>query len=161
MKGGEIVLQQVCEAIHNYFIQSPNPGKYTIEGGTISPLPSLLEGQRIWIVGSALNDGVYTYHANGITNDDETDSADLADETFNGSVCALAVPRDVIALSKEISDWLGKYGEEMDKPYQSETVIGVYSYEKQTASKVGGGSSIITWQDQFASRLKRWRRISL
>lgn len=160
MKGGEIVLQQVCEAIHNYFIQSPNPGKYTIEGGMISPLPSLLEGQRIWIVGSALNDGVYTYHANGITNDDETDSADLADETFNGSVCSLAVPRDLIALSKEISDWNDQYGKELNSPYVSENVIGVYSYTKQTGSKVTG-SGIIDWQMQFASRLKRWRRISL
>lgn len=155
------MLEQVLGAIHNFFIQSPNPGTYTVENGTISPLPSLAEGQRFWIVGSALNDGVYTYHQAGITDDDETESADLKDETFSGSVCALAIPRDVIALSKEIADWIQKYGEEMDKPYQSETVIGVYSYEKQTASKVGGGSSIITWQDQFASRLKRWRKVSL
>ena len=67
----------------------------------------------------------------------------------------------MIALAKEITDWLGKYGEELDKPYESETVIGVYGYKKQTASKVGGGSSIIGWQDQFAKRRNRWRRISL
>ena len=160
MKGGEIVLQQVLESIHNYFIQSPNPGKYTIEGGMISPLPSLLEGQRIWIVGSALNDGVYTYHQAGITNDDETEAADLKNETFNGSVCALAVPRELIALSKEISDWNDQYGEKLNSPYRSENVIGVYSYEM----KGGGGSygaGVITWQTQFADRLKRWRRISL
>lgn len=155
------MLEQICGEIHNYFIQEPNPGEYTISDGAISPLPALLDGQRFWIVGSALNDGVYTYHAAGITNDDETESADLKDETFSGTICAMAVPREVINLAKEITDWVGKYAEELNKPYQSETVIGVYSYEKQTASKVGGGSSIIGWQDQFAKRLNRWRRLSL
>ena len=155
------MLQQLCETIHNFFVYSPNPGTYTISGGVISPLPDLLEGQRIWIVGSALNDGVYTYHAAGITNDDETEAADLKDETFSGSVCALAVPRAVIDLAKEIKDWQDKYGDTLNSPYQSEDVIGVYSYEKMTASKVGGGSSIIGWQDQFANRLKRWRKVSL
>lgn len=155
------MLQQVCEQIHNFFIQKPNPGTYTISGGVLSPLPPLWEGQRFWIVGSALNDGVYTYHASGMTNDDDTESADLSDETFSGSVCALAVPRDVLSLSEEIADWLGKYGDVLNSPYQSEDVIGVYSYEKMTASKVGGGSSIIGWQDQFANRLKPWRKVSL
>lgn len=155
------MLQQICEEIHNYFIKEPNPGEYTIAGGTISPNPGFLEGQRIWIVGSALNDGVYTYHAAGITNDDETEGADLKDETFSGSICSMAVPREVVQLAKEITDWIGKYAEELDKPYASESVIGVYQYVKQTGSKVGGGSGIIGWQDQFANRLKRWRRISL
>ena len=155
------MLEQVCGHIHNFFIRDPNPGTYTISDGTISPLPSILEGQRIWIVGSALNDGVYTYHAEGIKNDDDTEAAELSPETFSGSVCALGIPREVIELAKDISDWVAKYGDEMEKPFQSETVIGVYSYEKQTASKVGGGSSIITWQDQFESRLNRWRKVSL
>ena len=154
------MLQQICENIHNYFIQSPNPGTYTISSGTISPLPGLLEGQRIWIVGSALNDGVYTYHHAGITNDDETESANLADETFEGSVCALAIPRELIALSKEISDWNSQYAEELSKPYRSESVIGVYSYEM----KGGGGSygaGVINWESQFKDRLKRWRKVSV
>ena len=155
------MLQQVCEQIHNFFIQKPNPGTYTISGGVLSPLPALWEGQRFWIVGSALNDGVYTYHAAGITDDDEESSASLMDETFSGSVCGLAVPRAVIDLAKEIKDWNEKYADALNSPYQSEDVIGVYSYEKMTASKVNGGNSIIGWQDQFANRLKPWRKVSL
>lgn len=154
------MLQQICEEIHNYFVKEPNPGTYTISGGMISPALPLLEGQRIWIVGSALNDGVYTYHAAGITDDDENASADLKDETFDGCVCAMAVPRDLIYLAKEVSDWLDKYGDDINSPYKSENVIGVYSYEK----KGGGGtydSGAFTWQTQFASRLKRWRKVSL
>ena len=154
------MLGQVCAQIHNYFIRKPNPGTYTISGGTISPLPPLVEGQRIWIVGSALNDGMYTYHAAGFTNDDETESADLKDETFSGTICALGIPKELIELSKEISDWMDKYGDALDNPFKKENVIGVYSYEK----KGGGGnydSGVHTWTMQFASQLKPWRRISL
>ena len=154
------MLEQICGEIHNYFIQEPNHGEYTISDGAISPLPALLDGQRFWIVGSALNDGVYTYHENGITNDDETESADLKNETFSGTICAMAVPREVVKLAKEISDWNDKYSAELNKPYRSESVIGVYSYEM----KGGGGSygsGVINWKTQFADRLKRWRRISL
>lgn len=154
------MLEQICGEIHNYFIKEPNPGEYTISDGAISPLPALLDGQRFWIVGSALNDGVYTYHENGITNDDETESADLKDETFSGTICAMAVPREIVKLAKEITDWNDKYSAELNKPYRSESVIGVYSYEM----KGGGGSygsGVINWKTQFADRLKRWRRISL
>ena len=153
------MLQQICESVHNYFIKSPNPGKYTIEGGAISPLPSLVEGQRIWIVGSALNDGVYTYHAAGITNDDETESADLKPETFEGSVCAMAVPRDVLELAKEVSDWVAKNSEALNSPYTSES-FGGYSYTKATASGADAGGAL-TWQNQFKSRLNPYRKISL
>ena len=154
------MLQRICESIHNYFIQETYVGTFTIASGAVSPL-SLLEGQRFWLTGSALNDGVYTYHAAGITDDDEKSSASLMDETFSGSVCALAVPRAVIDLAKEIKDWNEKYAAALNSPYQSEDVIGVYSYEKMTASKVNGGNSIIGWQDQFANRLKPWRKVSL
>lgn len=152
------MLQQVLEHIHNMFIKSPNPGTYTIEGGMLS-LPFLLEGQRFWIVGSVLNDGVYTYHADGIKNDDDTEAAGLQDETFAGSVCALAVPPAVIALTVEISEWVEKFGDSVNSPYNSENVIGVYSYTKASGGTGGGGA--VGWQDAFASRLNRWRRLSL
>ena len=83
------MLQQVCEFIHNYFIKDSQSGIYEIADGVIS-LPFVLEGQRILIEGSALNDGMYTYHANGLTNDDDTEAAGLADESWTGTVCALA-----------------------------------------------------------------------
>lgn len=153
------MLEQVCGHIHNYFIRDPNPGTYTISDGTISPLPSILEGQRIWIVGSALNDGVYTYHAEGITNDDDTEAADLKPETFSGSVCSLAVPRDLIALAGEISDWVTANAEALNSPYTSES-FGGYSYTKATASGADAGGSL-TWQSHFKSRLNPYRKISL
>lgn len=154
------MLQKVMEYVHNMFINSPNPGTYTIENGAISPSVALKEGQRIWIVGSDLNDGVYTYHESGIKNDDDTEAAGLRDEVFSGSICALSVPPTVIALTEEISQWVEKYGETIRSPYSSENVIGVYSYEKMTASKVGGGNPFISWQDVFKTELDRWRKVS-
>lgn len=152
------MLQQVLEYVHNWFIKTPYVGKYSISGGVISPLDFLIEGQRFWITGSTLNDGVYTYHANGCTNDDDTSVAGFADEDFTGVICALAVPPAVIALSADISGWVSKYGDVINSPYQSES-FGGYSYEKQTMSKVGGGSPTMSWQQMFATRLNTWRKL--
>ena len=149
------MLQQVLENIHNMFITAPNPGTYTIANGTLS-LPFLKENQRFWIVGSDLNDGVYTYHAAGLTNDDDTEAVGLQDETWAGTICALAVPPAVIALSNDIKAWVDANGETVDSPYTSESVIGVYSYTKKTGTGAGG---TVTWQDTFKSRLDRWRRV--
>lgn len=153
------MLQQVMEHIHNMFVKSPNPGTYKIADGKIS-LPFVKEGQRFWIVGSDLNDGVYTYHASGITNDDDTIEVGLQDETFAGTICVLAVPPAVIALSGEIEKWVEEYGDKVNSPYQSENVIGVYSYTKASKNS-GDGSDVLGWSDVFRTRLDRWRRISL
>ena len=148
------MLQQVLESIHNMFISSPNPGTYTIEDGTIS-LPFIKEGQRFWIVGSDLNDGVYTYHESGIRNDDDAEAVGLLDETWTGTICALAVPPAVIALSAEIKAWVDANGAVVDSPYTSENVIGVYSYTKGTG---GNGSASGGWQGAYKARLNRWRK---
>lgn len=150
------MLQQVCEFIHNYFIQQPHIGTWTIENGALS-LPFLLEGQRFWLVGSVLNDAVYTYHAAEIANDDDNAAAALTDETFAGTICAMAVPRDVLALVVDIKAWQDKYGEAVANPYSSETVNGVYTYTKAVKSE-GAGGGAYGWQDVFKARLNRWRK---
>ena len=152
------MLQQICEHIHNYFIKDRFNGKFEIAGGMIS-LP-LLDGQRFLVVGSVLNDGIYTYHDDGIKDDDDTAVVGLQDETFAGTICALAVPPAVIALSGEIKAWVEQYNEKLSSPFASESVIGVYSYEKMTASKVAGGNPNIGWQEIFSKQLDRWRKVS-
>lgn len=150
------MLQQVCEHLHNFFIRSAHPGNYTIADGTLS-LPFLKDGQRFWITGSDLNDGVYTYYADGITNDDDTEVAGLRAESFNGTICAMAVPPAAIALSGEIKNWVEKFGSVIDSPYQSESFNG-YSYSKASAGDNTGGPG---WQTHFKSRLDPWRKVSL
>lgn len=157
------MLQQVCEYIHNYFIPKENGmpkrwhGDYAIASGVITPAVPLKEGQRFAIFGSDLNDGVYTYHEAGLTNDDDTEAAGLQAEVFTGSVGAMAVPPAVIALVGEINDWVEKYGEIVQSPYSSESVQGVYNYSKTTKSEEAGGGGY-SWQDVFKSRLNQWRK---
>lgn len=151
------MLQQVMENIHNYFIKDRINGDFVIVGHTIS-LPFLIEGQRFLIEGSVMNDGVYTYHAAGIKNDDDSAVVGLQDETWTGTICALAVPPAVIALSGEIKSWVDTYGDQVNSPYTAESVIGVYSYQKETGGTGAGGT--VTWQDTFKNRLNRWRKVA-
>ena len=153
------MLQQVLEHIHNYFIKDSRESVYEIANGMVS-LPFILDGQKILITGSCLNDGVYTYHETGINNDDDTEAAGLMDESWTGTVCALAVPPAVIALSSEITQWVEKFGEVANSPYQSES-FGGYSYTKASGSNENGSTPGGSWEQMFASRLNRWRRIAV
>lgn len=150
------MLNQICENLCNYFIQNRYEGRFEIVDGMIS-LP-LLDGQRFLIQGSALNDGMYTFHDTGIKDDDDTVEVGLQDETWAGTICALAVPPAVIALSAEVKAWVDTNGESLNSPYSSESVLGVYSYSKATGGHGAGGS--VGWMDVFADKLKRWRKVS-
>lgn len=150
------MLQQVCEHIHNYFIKDRFEGKFEVADGMIS-LP-LLDGQRFLIQGSALNDGVYTYHDTGIKNDDDSEAVGLRAETFTGTICALAVPPAVIALAGEIKSWVDTNGEVVNTPYTSESVLGVYSYTKASGGTGAGGN--VSWMDVYKEPLNRWRKVA-
>ena len=150
------MLQQMCEHIHNYFVKDRFEGQFEIADGVIS-LP-LLDGQRFLIQGSAMNDGMYTYHADRIQNDDDTEEVGLHDETWTGTICALAVPPAVIALSCEMKAWVDANGAQVDSPYTSENVIGVYSYTKAQGGSGAGGT--VTVFDIFKDKLNRWRKVA-
>ena len=137
------MLDAICAHIHNYFETGRRPGTYTVAEGRLE-LPFVKAGQYFRVTGSDLNDGVYRYPAE-----------DLRDETFTGEIWPMAVPRAVLALSGEIDAWTEKYGEASQSPYQSENVIGVYSYTRATGSVAGAG-----WQGAFRERLNPWRRLS-
>ena len=140
------MIERVCEHIHNYFSadEDRRAGTYTIENGILA-LDHVVEGQYFRIVGSAFNDGVYIQPAD-----------DLIDETFTGEVWAMKPPRDFIRTVEEIEAWEAKYGERVMSPFQSENVIGVYSYAK---AATGGASALTGWQAAFKSRLNQWRKL--
>lgn len=153
------MLQKVCERIHNYFIYQTYYDTYLIEGGVISPSVPLLDGQRFLIDHSAMNDGVYTWHPDGIRDDDDKEEVTLTDESFTGSVCALAVPQGLIRIVHEINANEEEYGDELNSPFQSES-MGSYSYSK--ASGVSGNTNGAPWwETTYGGQLDRWRRISL
>ena len=138
------MLEQVLMNIRNWFPVKGgiHSGTFTIKDGGIT-LPFLAEGQYFRIVGSVFNDGLYQYPA-----------ADLTDETFTGSVWALAVPKAVIDLADEIQKWQEKNGEAASGIYQSES-FGGYQYSKQTASD---GGQLTVWS-VFRKRLNQWRKL--
>lgn len=150
------MLGEVCDFVHNYFVLHAYTGELTISGGTI-PV-ELLDGQRFRIRGSALNDGIYTYHADGIKDDDDDTASPLADETFVGSIEAMGVPHAFLRLVKEIGDWVTANSAALSSPYTSES-FGGYSYTKATGSGANAGG-VLGWQDVFRTKLTAYRKIA-
>ena len=72
----------------------------------------------------------------------------------------MKVPRAFLALADEIQAWVDKYGDVMNSPYQSESVIGEYSYTKASAGLSSGGDTQSDWQYVFRKRLNEWRKIA-
>ena len=132
------MLEQVLRYLRNWFVVGTHCGSYTIENGSIT-LPFLKEKQYFRIVGSVFNDGVYQYPA-----------ANLTDETFDGSVWALAIPKSLLDTVAEITVWNEKNAEAMSSPYTSES-FGGYSYTN--------GNAATGWQTAFKGRLYQWRKI--
>ena len=146
------MLDELCAELRNYFIggvSNIHNGTFTISEGSLEPLPFLQNDQYFRIVGSVFNDGVYQYPA-----------TELKDETFTGSIWAMAVPPAVIALSDEIDDWVQANADTLASPYQSES-FGGYSYSKASGGSAGGTGGAYGWKDQFASKMARWRRLSV
>ena len=139
------MLEQVLMNTRNWFPVKGGiySGTFTIKDGGIT-LPFLADGQYFRICGSVFNDGLHQYPA-----------TDLKAETFEGTVCALAVPQAVIDLATEIESWQKKNGDASVSPYQSES-FGGYSYSKATDAETGGA---VTWQSAFKQQLSAWRKI--
>lgn len=140
------MLEQVLSEIHNWFQRDIVPGTYTIRDGGVT-LPFLRDGQYFRIVGSVLNDGLHRYGP---------DMPLLEDETFEGAVWALAVPRAVVELAGEIAKWQEKYGDTISNPYSSES-FGGYSYTKSGGANENGGAG--GWQAAFRARLNPYRKL--
>ncbi len=146
------MLEQVLGEIHNWFrardeMDGIRPGVYAIEGGRLA-LPFLQPGQYYRVCGSLFNDGLHKYG-------DEADR--LTDETFDGAIWALAVPKAVVELAEEIAAWQKQYGAAAASPYQSES-FGGYSYTMAGGDSQAGAASR-GWQRAFRSRLNQWRRL--
>lgn len=132
------MLETVLMYLNNWFAVGRYDDTYTIENGKLT-LPFLVNGQYFRIVGSLFNDGVYQY------------PAELADETFDGSVWALAIPKALLSTVEEITAWTAKNGD--SGPYTSES-FGGYSYSKATNSK----GLAVGWRDVFATQLAPWKK---
>ena len=138
------MLTEICAEIRNYFPREIVRGEFTISGGSIAPLDFLREGQYFRIVGSVFNDGVHQYPA-----------SDLTDEVFKGEVWAMALPPSLIALASEIKQY-ASIVDNNPSPFTSES-FGGYAYTKATDSD----GNPMSWQKAYASRLNKYRRLSV
>lgn len=144
------MLNELLQYLKNYFDVKRIYGTFTISDGFITedgkPV-EIKENQFFRVIGSIFNDGVY-----------DTPTELPINETFTGSIWLLAVPNDLVQLASEISSWKAKY-ETVDgallSPFQSES-FGGYSYSKNTPSD---GSQGYSWQNVFADRLNRYRKV--
>lgn len=141
------MLTELCQELRNWFVRDMHFGTFEIEGGTFTA-DFLVPGQYYRIVGSIFNDGVHQYG-----------NEPLNDETFDGAVWGLAIPKAVIELSNDIDEWRKLYetpDSQAMSPYMQESFDG-YSYSKGSAYTGNAGSA--GWKATFASRLNMWRKI--
>ena len=138
------MLENVLIHLKNWFVVpcGVHEGIYTIENGTLE-LPFLQTGQYYRICGSVFNDGLHKYG-----------EPDLQNETFTGTVWALAIPKAVVDMAAKIEEWQNKNGEAVASPYSSES-FGGYSYTKATDATTGAQA---TWETVFKSQLNPYRQ---
>jgi hypothetical protein len=144
------MLTELCQELKNWFDRERHTGTFEIVDGNLTA-DFLAEGQYFRVMGSIFNDGVHQW---------PTDV--LRDETFTGSIWAMAIPDPVLKLAEDIDEWREKY-EAADSaamsPFASES-FGGYSYSKSgTGSSNSGGTTGGSWQTAFAPRLNAWRKI--
>lgn len=135
------MLETILLHLHNWFEVrgAVMTGTFRIVSGVLE-VDGIADSQYYRIEGSVFNDGLHQHPA-----------GDLMDETFNGRIWPLAIPRAVIDLSAEIAAWT-----EANPPtdFVSES-FGGYTYSRGTSSNGGIGG----WQSAFAKRLNAWRKI--
>lgn len=148
------MLEEVLRYVNNRFDRDSSgrlvgraEGAFEVSDGTLT-VDGLAEGQYFWVEGSALNDGLHLYP-----------DTDMADESFEGRVVFLRVPKAVVAMTAEIEEWCAKNAEAIGGPYQSES-FGGYSYSKASGGAQGNELAPAAWQSQFGARLRPYRKIA-
>ena len=139
-------IKEICDYIHNYFEVDEVSGEFTIADGSLDS-SFLSNNQYFRIQGSIFNDGVYKYP-----------TTELTDETFSGTVTAMAVPKDVLDVLADATTWENENAKVLNSPFTSESFDG-YSYSKGSSNKKDGSQGQITWRDIFGDRLKAYRKI--
>lgn len=146
------ILEQVLYHLHNWFGRaSISATGCTIADGALpaSIASSMVEGVWYRIEGSLLNDGLHKHPAD-----------DLQDETFDGTITMLAIPKALLLVVEDIGAWQTANGDAVDGPYASES-FGGYSYTLRSDGSSGaGGGGLSGWRLAFRDRLNPWRKIA-
>lgn len=148
----ENTIFEVCQYLRNWFDkkQPHFVGDITISNGALPQTYGLKVGQYFRIVNSTLNDGVYQYPITTLT-----------DETFNGAIWGMSLPKAFIALLNDIEAWKTKYASADSaamSPYTSES-FGGYSKSGGAGSSDTSKDKSGTWQGVFGARLAPYRKM--
>ena len=155
----ETSLTELCQELKNWFVRRTYTGTIELaDDGKVycnGNLVQLLYGQYYRVKGSVFSDGIHKYP--------EPPLVDATHEIFSGTVWTMAVPKPVLVLAKDISDWRAKY-ESVESaamsPFTSEQVPN-YSYSKSSNNNSSSGENggVSGWKSVFASRMNAWRKI--
>jgi hypothetical protein len=138
------MLNEILGYLNNRFIVSVERSTFTLASNKITMASNYLVGQYIYIKDSVLNDGVYLIISK---NDTEyTLQGDTLNEVFSGVILGMAIPKDLLALTQEISDYVAK-----QKHGVSSESIDDYSIAYSADSQ--------NWTKVFGHRLSRYRKI--
>jgi hypothetical protein len=148
----ENTIFEVCSYLKNWFDRNQPKyfGNVSIINGALSETYDLKVGQYFRIVGSTLNDGVYQYPITTLT-----------DETFDGAIWGMSLPKAFIALLNDIEAWKTKYASADSaamSPFNSES-FGGYSYSKSSGAGDTNKDKSGTWQGVFGARLAPYRKM--
>lgn len=148
------MLTQICQYLRNWFDKKEDgrsypkySGDFIIDDGEIGL--DVASGTYIRIMGSLHNDGVYCMGDGGLT-----------DETFNGEVWVMSIPKPVINAAIWAESWLAINGgadSAANSPFTSES-FGGYSYSKSAGASGGNGASVFE-QAYMINALAPWRKI--
>lgn len=145
------ILEHVLGSIHNWFQRdSFGVKECSVTDGALPASVPIPDGVWYRIQGSYLNDGMH------LKGDSEEG---LVDETFSGTITTHVIPKALLAIVEEASQWNAKYGAESSSPYQSES-FGGYSYTKKSGSSSSSGPEKSGWEAAFAGRFVQWRKLS-
>lgn len=141
---------KLCAELNNYFCKAEDKhnGRFTIKSGAISPVDFLQEGQYYRIIGSVLNDGIYQHPEDK-----------LRDEVFNGSVWAMKIDREFLALAEEMKT----LSEQIDKVALESSVVGSETYPNGYSYSVISSLPVALQHQYKAIELKkrRWRKLNV
>lgn len=145
------MLTEICGYLKNWFDGDIYRGSIKVSEGVIScdgEEITIDPGQYFYLAKPDYKLGVYEYGVD-----------ELKDREFDGAVCFMDIPDDVLDLAKDITDWMAEYsvvGSPALSPYQSES-FGGYSYSKSGGSGDSGLSG--SWVNVFGGRLSRHKKI--
>ena len=141
-------MEEILNYIKNYFAISKEENTFNINNNSIQVRGKYLQGQYIKLEGSILNNGIYKVES---IADNTITIVGAINEEFEGVIYGLAIPKDILGLSKKFEEQKEKI---VSSIYDSES-FGEYSYTLAKNSK----GEIYTAIDTVKNDLKKYRQM--